>query len=111
LPAKNNYRNEGADINTAAVDVTTKDAYISSIRLVNTAAGATTFTVTDKATGATVWYDAVSVDASNVSNEQFPDEQELFCEGGFSIQASQAGMEVQIVFWTRPPAVHTVTLS
>jgi hypothetical protein len=111
LPAENNYRNEGADINTAEVDVVTKDAYISSIRVVNTAATATTLTITDKATGATVWYDAISLNASQISNEQLPEDEELFCEGGFGIQASQAGLEVQIKFWTRPPKVHEVTLS
>lgn len=102
LPKRVKYISGGADLHSAEVDVVTADCYISSIRLNNTAATATTFTLTDKSTEANVVYDALSLAASQIANEQFPEDEELFCEAGFGIQTSQAGMEVWITYWTRP---------
>jgi len=102
LPKKNTYISGGADLHTTPIDVTAEDAYISSIRLTNTAATATTVIITDKSTELNLIYDALSLAASEISKEQLPGNQELFCEGGFDIKTSQAGVEANIVYWTRP---------
>ncbi len=87
------------DVDTSAVTATTKDCFITSIRLATT--GAANFSLEDIATVPNKWYEAVVIGANSVLNEQLQDDP-LFCEGGFKYDASAADMDMQIVFWTRP---------
>ena len=90
------------DVDTSTVSPVAVDAKISSIRISNPTAGALTFGLQDIAATANEWFEAMSIAANSIFNEQFPEGQELFLEGGFTYIASGAGLDMQIVYWTRP---------
>lgn len=101
LPKRNEYISGGADLHTAAVDVVEEDAYITSLRVNNTTAGALTFTLIDKSAELNNFHKDVSI-AANGAFIELATIEPLYCEGGFDIQASATGLEVVCIYYTRP---------
>lgn len=99
FPRRIDYRSEGADVVSSEVNPTTNDCYITQVRVNDTSGSANTFTLTDNASGANQWYEAVPISAQGVIHENLIDEP-LFCEGGFGFQAAGTA-EVRIVYYVR----------
>lgn len=78
------------------------DVKIKSVRVANNTGGAVTFKIVDKASTPNIWYPDSSIADDTILNEQFPDGQELFCDGGFDYSAGAVGLDLQIVYYTNP---------
>lgn len=86
--------------------VSSRDAWVTKVRLANTTGGAITFNLTDNLSGATTptgpnyRYTAVSIAANSVSLELIkpPDK----CEEGTVFYASATGLQVDVEGWRKP---------
>lgn len=101
LPPKRNVYDKEVPI--VPETVVSKDAYISSIRLSNTSAGAITFTLADRQGTPLERYKDVSIAANSVSLEVLSrNDEPIKMVSGFTVDASAAGLEATIVYYTRP---------
>ena len=98
LPSRNQLLDN--DVATSQVNVVTTDAYITSVRIANDSGGALTFNLKDKASTPNIHYPTISVADNSVINEQLQNDP-LFCEAGFDYVASGAGLDLQLVYYTR----------
>lgn len=90
------------DVATSPVTPTTANCVIGSIRISNPTAGAITFSLEDNSGTPNDWYEAVSIPANSILNEQFPEGKELKCTAGFDYVASGAGLDLNVIYWTGP---------
>jgi hypothetical protein len=81
---------------TSSTVVTTYDAYLKTITLANTTAGAITFTLSDRQASPIAFLSAVSVAANTTYVVSIPTS--YWCANGFTVQASGAGL-IYYVAW------------
>jgi hypothetical protein len=85
-----------AAVPTSAGTVTTYDAYIKSVVIVNTTAGALTFTLADRQSSAKDVLSAVSVAANTTYVVAFP--VPYWAPSGFTVVASGAGLNYWVAW-------------
>ncbi len=77
---------------TSPTAATSVDAYIVTLTITNTTAGAITFTLTDQQASPTDLMTAVSIAANSTYIVPIPNGAYIWCPGGFKVSAGGAGL-------------------
>jgi hypothetical protein len=93
------YRHEAA-VAAAPTVVTAVTTHLTKIRVVNTTAGAITFTMTNNEGSPVDKYTAVPIAANSILHEHFEVPEKM--TSGIKLSASGAGLLISLAGWQKP---------